>query len=214
MDVDPAASMQVWAIEIDLGGRTFDVPALPAAFWLPILLEGNPLRVLDLIEEGSEELDDLLLSGQLDPDGLVEALVVAIEQAAGRPFHAAFVLAQVAQTQWATVSGLLAERGFDWSTRPLGAALDAIYSIVAKHLKEDAVAQFHQLLDNPMSLSSGRRRRVNRDKALADFEQVAGPRPEGVKATGARSGSARPKTRPRPQPRRQAAPSSVPKRRP
>lgn len=206
MEVDPAASVQVWAIEIDLGGRTFEVPALPASHWLPILLSGNPLDVLDFVEStpGDNDVDSLILSGQLGRDELVEALVTAVEQAAGRSFHAAFVLAQVARVQWASVSGLLAERGFRWDEAPLGAALDAIYAIVVKHLDEQALARFHQLLDNP-TIMLGKSRRPDRTQAMADFEAMAGPRPASVPASAVPSGSARSRTRTRPQPRRQGA---------
>jgi hypothetical protein len=215
MEVDPAASVRIWGIEMDLGGRTFDVPPLAASEWFPVLLSGNPLDVLKMIEDGPEdELDDLLLSGQIQPTELIEALVVAIEQAAGRSFHAAFVLAQVAALQWASVSGLLAERGFRWEEAPLGAALDAIYTIVVKHLDKDGLARFEQLLDTPTTTPGGRRRKANRDKAMADFESLAGPKPEGVKATAGRSGSERPKTRLRSQPLHQSGPSHAPRQRP
>lgn len=212
MNVDPAASMRIWELEIDLGGRTFEVPALPASGWFPVLLEGNPLLVLDMIE--GEDLDDLLLSGQVDQDELVETLLVAIEQAAGREFHAAFVLAQVAAVQWAAISGALTERGFQWDKAPLGAALDAIYTIVMKGLDKDGLARFQALLDNPSGVLA-RRRPGRQDKALENFASVAGPKPDGgVRATAERSGSARPKTRPRFQPRPQGAPSRAPKPRP
>jgi hypothetical protein len=212
MNVDPAASMRIWELEIDLGGRTFDVPALPASGWFPVLLEGNPLLVLDMIED--EALDDVLLSGQVSPEDLVEVLLVAIEQAAGRDFHAAFVLAQVAAVQWAAISGSLAERGFDWETRPLGAALDAIYAIVMKGLDKEGLARFQSLLDNPTS-SLIRRRAGRRQQATEDFASIAGPKPQGgVIATAERSGSARPKTRLRSRPPRPPAPSRAPRRQP
>lgn len=199
MEVDPAASVQVWAIEIDLGGRTFEVPALPASAWLPVLLDGNPLMVLDLMDSTpvDGDVDSLILSGQVPPDELVEATTIAIEQAAGREFNAAFVLAQVARTQWPLISGVLAERGFRWDEAPLGAALDAIYAIVVKHLTEEALAKFHQLLDNPVNIPGRRPRNRDRAKAVADFEAMAGPRPEAVPASGARSGNARSRTPPR-----------------
>jgi hypothetical protein len=208
MEVDPAASVQVWAIEIDLGGRTFVVPALPASHWLPVLLDGNPLLVLDLLESTpvDEDVDSLILSGQVGPAELVEALTVAVEQAAGRDFHSAFVIAQVARSQWAAVSGVLAEKGFRWDQSPLGAALDAIYAIVIKHLDEEKLTRFHHLLDNPLSVTAGRRRPADRAKAMEQFETMAGPKPEGVPATAARSGSARSRTRTRPRPRHPAAP--------
>lgn len=212
MNVDPAASMRIWELEIDLGGHTYVVPPLPAAGWFPVLLEGNPLLVLDMIE--TEDVDDMLLSGQVGSDELVETLLVAIEQAAGREFHAAFVLAQVAAVQWAAISGSLAERGFDWESRPLGAALDAIYAIVVKGLDKEGLARFQSLLDNPTG-ALARRRAGRRQQATEDFASIAGPKPQGgVIATAERSGGARPKTRPRPQQRPQGAPSRAPRKRP
>lgn len=205
MEVDPAASMRIWAVELDLGGHTYVVPPLPAAGWFPVLLEGNPLLVLEMIEDGpGEDLDDMILSGQVGAEELVEILTLAIEQAAGRQFHAAFVLAQVAALQWAAIAGVLAERGFSWEERPLGAALDAIYAVVCQRLDKDGLARFQQLLDNPMTTKGGRRRKVSRDQAMSDFASIAGPPPSGgVRATAERSGNERPRTRIRPQQPRQ-----------
>lgn len=207
MDVDPAASMRIWAVELDLGGHTYVVPPLPAAGWFPVLLEGNPLLVLEMIEDGPEDdvLDVMILSGQVGAEELVETLTLSIEQAAGRSFHAAYVLAQVAALQWSAVAGILAERGFDWEGKPLGAALDAIYAVVCQRLDKDGLAKFQQLLDNPMATKGGRRRKVSRDQAMSDFASIAGPPPtEGVRASAERSGSERPKTRIRRQQPRQA----------
>ena len=207
MEVDPAASMRIWAVELDLGGHTYVVPPLPAAGWFPVLLEGNPLLVLEMIEDGpGEDLDDMILSGQVGAEELVEILTLAIEQVAGRQFHAAFVLAQVAALQWAAIAGILAERGFDWEGKPLGAALDAIYAVVCQRLDKDGLAKFQQLLDNPMTTKGGRRRKVSRDQAMNDFASIAGPPPSGgVRASAERSGSERPRTRIRPQQPRQRA---------
>lgn len=208
MEVDPAASMRIWAVELDLGGRTYTVPALPAAGWFPVLLSGNPLEVLEMIEDapGDDDLDGMILSGQVGADELVETLTLAIEQAAGRQFHAAFVLAQVAALQWAAIAGILAERGFDWEGKPLGAALDAIYAVVCQRLDKDGLAKFQQLLDNPMTTKGGRRRKVSRDQAMNDFASIAGPPPSGgVRASAERSGSERPRTQIRPQQPRQRA---------
>jgi hypothetical protein len=206
VEVDPAASMRIWAIELDLGGRTFTVPALPAAGWFPVLLEGNPLLVLEMIEDGpaDDELDTMILSGQVGAEEMTEALTLAIEQAAGRTYHCALVLAQMAALQWAAIAGVLAERGFSWEERPLGAALDAIYAVVCQRLDKDGLDKFQQLLDNPMATKGGRRRKVSRDQAMSDFAAMAGPPPsQGARATGERSGNARSRTRTRPQQRRQ-----------
>jgi hypothetical protein len=206
--VDPAASMRIWAIELDLGGRTFTVPALPAAGWFPVLLEANPLLILEMIEDGpgNDALDAMILSGQLGAEEMVETLTLAVEQAAGRTYHAALVLAQIAALRWADVAGILAERGFSWEERPLGAALDAIYAVVCQRMDKDALAKFQQLLDNPMTTKGGRRRKASREQAMSDFAAMAGPPPfGGVRATGERSGSERPRTQTRLQQPRQRA---------
>jgi hypothetical protein len=200
MQVDPAASLRCWALEIDLGGRTYEVPALPAADWLPVLLEGDPLLVLDMfvsIEDG-ETIDDLILAGQVKADELTEALIGAVEQTAGRPFMASYVLVQATARHWATISGRLSQRGFRWDREPLGAALDAVYSIITMNMKDEDRVKFEALLDTPMP-----GRKVTPSAAATEgFELLAGPKPTGgVRASGELSGSGRPRSQPRhPQP--------------
>lgn len=201
MDVDPAASLRIWAIEFELGGRTFEVPALPAADWLPLLLEGDPLAVLDLGDLG--EIDEMILGGEITSEELGKALTSVIEQATGRSFHAALVLAQVAKMQWPIIGGDLVRRGMRFDQVSIGAALDAIHATILGLLKPEAAEKFQALLDS--EVSPGGKIRPNRAKAMADFEEMAGPKPPPVKATSGLSGGGRPRTRPRPRPLRQAA---------
>lgn len=201
MDVDPAASLRIWAIEFELGGRTFEVPALPAADWLPLLLEGDPLAVLDLGDLG--EIDEMILGGEVTSEELGKALTMVIEQATGRSFHAALVLAQVAKMQWPIIGGDLVRRGMRFDQVSIGAALDAIHATILGLLKPEAAEKFQALLDS--EVSPGGKIRPNRAKAMADFEEMAGPKPPPVKATSGLSGGGRPRTRPRPRPLRQAA---------
>jgi hypothetical protein len=206
VDVDPAASLRCWELEIDLGGRTFAVPALPASEWLPVLLAGDPLMVLDMVvsEEDGQSVDDLILAGQVKADELTEALISAIEQSAGRPFQAAYVLAQVARMHWPVIAGQLAQRGFRWEEEPLGAALDAIYSLATAGMKDEDRVKFLALLDQPMP---GTKRKGSTAQALDSFETLAGPKPTGgVRATAELSGSGLPRSQPRHQPHPQDGP--------
>lgn len=201
MDVDPAASLRIWAVEFELGGRTFEVPALPAADWLPLLLEGDPLAVLDLGDLG--EIDEMILGEEITSEELGQAMTLVIEQATGRSFHAALVLAQVAKMQWPIIGGDLARRGMRFDQVSIGAALDAIHVTILGLLKPEAAEKFQALLDN--EVSPGGKIKPNRAKAMAAFEDMAGPKPPPVKATAGLSGGGRPRTRPRPRPLRQAA---------
>mgnify|MGYP003295982793 CR=1 FL=1 len=161
--------------------------------------------MLDLIESTGVDnsVDDLILNGEVNATQLVETLILAVEQAAGRSFQAAFVLAQVARSQWPRVNGTLSERGFRWEESSLGAALDAIHEVVTRHLKREDMVKFNALLDAPLKLGGLHRRSAARAKAMSEFEAMAGPKPVGVPATDSPSGSARPRTRRQRQPPRQ-----------
>lgn len=213
--MDPLASMRCWAVEIELGGRVYDIPVLPAVDWWPVLSSGDLGQILDFVVSTPDDLmnlDDLLLSGELTTEDLTQALTDAIEETTGRSFHASFVIATVANAQWATLNGTLVQRGFRWDEQPLAAALDALYVEITGRLEKDELAKFRALLENE-ALTGGKRRGRNRRKVLTEFEEMAGPRPTtGVVATGEPSGSGRPRTQPRPQPRRQGARSASPKR--
>lgn len=216
MDVDPLASMRCWAITLELGGREFEIPALPAIKWWPVLASGEIGDILDFIvssPDDPENLDDFILSGRVTGEELTEALTDAIEETAGRSLHAAFVIATVAASRWEVVGGTLAQTRFRWDRQPLGAALDALYEIITSRLDKDGLDKFLKLLANEALTATGKRRGRHREKVLSEFETMAGPRPTGgAVATGERSDSERPRTRQRPQPRRQGDPSPSPRR--
>jgi hypothetical protein len=204
--------MRCWALELELGGRTFDVPALPAADWWPVLVSGDLTQILDFVVSTSGDLDEMLLTGEVTQDHLTQALTDAVEETAGRSLHASIVLSAVATMNWASVNGSLARRGFRWDQQPLGAALDALYATITEHMNKENLGKFLALLESE-SLTSGKPTPRQRAKMAEEFEGMAGPRPtSGVKSTGEPSGSGRPKTRTRPRPPRQADPSRGPTR--
>lgn len=213
MEVDPLASMRCWAMDVQVGGRTFEVPALPAVDWWPILISGNPIQVVDIFTSTDADLDELILTGEISAEDLSSAAVDIIEEVAGRSLHASYVLVTVASNNWPAIGGELAQRGFCWDVQPIGAALDAIYSIVLNGLpektedgKRNPREEFLKLLENE-SMTTGKRTGRAREKALSEFEAMAGPKPTtGVRSTGAPSGSARPRTRQQRRPPRQDDP--------
>jgi hypothetical protein len=199
MKVDPLASMRCWEIDVELNAEVFTIPALPAVDWWPVLASGSAASILDLIPS-SEDLEEAILSGGID--AMTEALMDAVEQATGRTFYQASLLVAVANQSWPAVGGELARRGFRWDVQSIGAALDAVYSVMMDLIsKEEDRTKFLAALDGEQSS----------EKTAAEFESMAGPRPtSGVTATAEQSGRQRTRTRTRPRPDPQADPSTAP----
>jgi hypothetical protein len=197
--------MRCWSIEIELGGRMYDVPALPAADWWPVLAEDDLGRILDMIGSSSDDLDERLLGGEITSAEVGDTLIEAIEEVAGRSFHVAYVTAVVAGMSWAAVGGELALRGFRWDVMPLAAALDAIHLVLLRGMDEDGRRKFEAVLRNESLTTKGKKPSPRqREKVISEFEAMAGPRPTaGVRASAEPSGSEPPRTqrplrRPRP----------------
>lgn len=206
--------MRCWSIEVELGGRTYDVPALPAADWWPVLANDDRARILDMIS--STDLDERMLSGEVTGAEISNAMTDAIEQIAGRSFHVAYVIALVAEMSWDAVGGELAMRGFRWDVMPLGAALDAVYLVMIRGMEEDSRKKFDAALRNESLTTPGKRPSARqRQKVVSEFEAMAGPRPTaGVRANAEPSDSGPPRTPPPPRRRRQSDPSPEPRQRP
>lgn len=221
MDVDPLASMRCWAITVRLGGKEFEIPALPAVDWWPVLVSVNPRRVLDLLKSTDDaDLDGMLLDGELSSAEIGEAVTDAIEEATGRSLHASFVLALAAEGNWANIGGALSLKGFRWDVLPIGAALDAIYAVIMGGLDEDGRTKFTEILENEALTQPGKKRTPS-ERVMTEFEAMAGPRPapsvpgQGPapqQSSAEPSGSAPPRTRSPLQQRPQGGRSGVPKR--
>jgi hypothetical protein len=211
MDVDPIASMRCWSLTVELGGREYEIPALPAADWWPVIAGGDLMSVTDLFTK-LDDFDEMLLDGTIDGAELGRVLTETVEQIAGRSLHVTYVLATVAGTQWPVVGGQLAQDGFRWDVMPIGAALDAIYSLIVNGLEDENRKKFLALLDNEaLTTPKDRRRTPDREKIRSEFEQFAGPPPTaGALSTGVPSDNARPRTRRRPRPPHPDDPSPVP----
>jgi hypothetical protein len=209
VEVDPVASMRCWAIDLELGGRTYEIPALPAMDWWPVLVSADKTMVLDFLVSSPEDpfnVDELLLLGEFTSEEIAESLTDAIEQAAGRSFHVSVVLANTADRNWPVIGGELACRGFRWDVQPIGAALDAIYAVTISGMSKESRDSFEALLANESISQPGKGRKVSQE-AITEFEAMAGPRPTtGARASAEPSGSGPPKTLPRSRPRRRSAP--------
>jgi hypothetical protein len=212
--------MRCWAITVELGGREFEIPALPAVDWWPVLADASAMGLVDLLKstEGAD-LDTMLLDGSITSDGMTEVLMDAISEATGRTFHASFVLATVAGMHWTVVGGQLARDGFRWDVLPIGAALDAVHSVIVESFPGDkdgekAREKFLALLEDEALTQPGKKRTPSQ-RVMTEFESMAGPMPAPAPVPGRASAepsvSQRPRTRTRPRQPLQGGRSEPPK---
>lgn len=209
---DPAASLRIWAVEVTVGGRLLRVPPLPAADWLPAVMTTNPMSITELLEEF--DLAEVLLEDGVTVETLREALVEVIEAAAGRSAVATFAIAAAAADRWDVIGADVARAGVRFGEISLGAALDALYGSIARHMDEKGLAEFTRILESP-SLDSrpapARRRPPRGAKPLpANAAQYVRERPKTqlLPPPDRRSDRTSPPTQP-PPPRADSAPPAM-----
>jgi hypothetical protein len=136
---DALAALKIWALDVDLGGQTFTVPALPAADWfLAILAEDVPLPLIPGLLDGEAEgeITDMLLAGEITPDDVIKRSRELLTAAAGRPWWEADRLIRSSAASWNIIGGELTRLGVDLHAVSLAAALNAIYVICVRTMDE------------------------------------------------------------------------------
>jgi len=139
MAADALAALKIWALEVDLGGRTFTVPARPAVDWfVAILDEDVPLPLIPGLMDGDaeERVTDLLLDGTVDAELIARRSRELLTAAAGRPWWEADRLIRSSGASWHIIGGELTRLGVDLGAVSLGAALNAIYVICVRTMDE------------------------------------------------------------------------------
>jgi hypothetical protein len=139
MPADPLAALRIWALEVELAGETFTVPARPAADWfVAILDEDTPLPLIPGLMGGVDEerVMDLLLDGALDAELIVKRSRELLTAAAGRPWWEADRLIRSSGASWHIIGGELTRLGVDLDRVSLAAALNAIYVVCVRTMDE------------------------------------------------------------------------------
>lgn len=176
---DAAASLRLWAVEATVGGQLLRVPPLPASDWLPVLMAGDVMAVVGLLE-------DFDLAGALTDElftvvELRDALVEVVEAVCGRSVVATFAIAGIAGDRWDVIGADLSRVGVRFDEISIGAALDAIYGSVCRALDEKGLAEFNRILQSPSGEVARPVRQPRGAKPLpASAEQYVRVRPKTV----------------------------------
>jgi len=139
MAADALAALKIWALDVDLGGETFTVPARPAVDWFLAILDEDAILPLvpGMMDAAAQErINDMLLDGDTDTDEIVSRTREVLTAAAGRPWWEADRLIRSAAAEWQVIGGELTRLGVDLAQESLAAVLNAIYVICVRTMDE------------------------------------------------------------------------------
>lgn len=160
MRANPLASLEPFSLEVEVAGRDFLIPALPAVDWLRVFLDDNP-SVDDILPgmvgpECRSHLYRAMMMGRFSTREWNELLFDIIEAVSGRRWWQALNLinAMKEPENWASVHGHLLLRGIDVRQVSLAAWLDATYALVTENMDKDEKIKFQLAIDTvPDSVS-------------------------------------------------------------
>lgn len=136
---DALAALRIWALEVELAGETFEVPARPASDWFLAILDEDALLPLIpglMDREDEERIGELLLDGTIDTGLLVTRSRELLTAASGRAWWEADRLIRSSGASWHIIGGELTRLGVDLEKVSLAAALNAIYVICVRTMDE------------------------------------------------------------------------------
>lgn len=145
------ASLRIWAVEVDVEGRTFRIPPQPAAEWFLAVLSGDAWPIVPgMLGPGDEEdfLDHVLTQG-VSEAAVTRANRDALATAAGWPWWQAERIVVSAASEWKVVGGILQGAGVDVERLSLGAVLSSIYAMCVTHMTKEDRFKFDAQLTAP-----------------------------------------------------------------
>lgn len=151
--MDVLAALKCWPITVELAGREFTIPPVPASEWFLAILGEKPLPIVPgmLPSDEEDEVADLIAYGELELREVVEASRDALELASGWRWWEADRLIRSSAAQWKLVGGELTRAGVDLNRWPLGAVLNTLYTLAARGLNEQQRQQLDFQISKPPS---------------------------------------------------------------
>jgi hypothetical protein len=149
VDIEPAATLRCWAVDVDLTPTVaVTIPALPARPWLVAVVTGGwPAIIPGLLDPVPEVVDEGILDGTIPARARVRAAKAALATVAGCPWWTAQRLAHACAGT--AIGSELALRGVDPGVMPFAAYLAAGYRAATRYLSDVKRAEIDMRLDVP-----------------------------------------------------------------
>jgi hypothetical protein len=145
-------SLRLWAVHIELAGRRYRIPPLPASDWLLAVAAPSLGRIVPGMLERSDDADeilDLVLDGTIPLGEWQEASRSAIATISGTKWWSAARLTAYLLAHWGTVGAAVLAR-VNPSTEPYAKVLVHTYRILLENCKDEQERQRLDMeLDRP-----------------------------------------------------------------
>lgn len=145
MNIDAVAALRCWAVQLQLGGRDYRIPPLPASDWLEAIIGPYHRIVPGMVQDdtGGREpsLSDQILDGVVPWDECHAAARDAIATVSGMKWWSATRLTVYLMSHWGTIGGAVLGRGMDPTRASLGAVLTLAYRVMLENCKDEQERQ-------------------------------------------------------------------------
>lgn len=150
---DPVQSLQPWPVLVTVGGVDFEIPALPAASWLSVLMVEN-LQLDDvfpgLLESADTDwVEEQMLSGSLALDDVQGTILDIVENVSARKWWIALRLVDVARSSWDHLGAEMLFRGIDAGRISLAGWLDVLMLVIVRAVEPEQWQSFILRLEAP-----------------------------------------------------------------
>jgi hypothetical protein len=140
--LDPIQSLCPWPVTFTAGGREYEIPALPAAPWLALLMDPDATTD-DVLIELVPDSADLVMDEDMD---LVELSHSIIQLVSGRPWYLAIRMVLLVYDHWNVLGAEMLRRGVDANRLSLSAWLDvALLTLLQNTERKDHTMLLSQL---------------------------------------------------------------------
>lgn len=151
INTDLVWSLKPWPTQIYLGGLELEIPPLPAADWIPAIIDmmDDTLGLLMglLSEDDQERLTDLMFTGVLDVEDLFTLCTDVLTTVGARPWWVTVRLILVAQQNWDTIGAEMMLKGVNASTMSLAGWLDVFLLVLLRMMEPKETTMFTMKLE-------------------------------------------------------------------
>lgn len=148
LNKDPVWSLKPWPVAVTLGGLDFEIPALPAADWLAVLMK-DELDLSEFLFEMIPDSEIALFNADISIDAVYSACLDVIGLVSARNWWITLRLIGVARESWDVLGGEMIFRNVDAARISLSAWLDVLLLVILRSMDPKDTTSFTMRLEMP-----------------------------------------------------------------